>query len=160
MSTIPPLKTEFAFELLGGSASGSTAPAPVQIGDTPFGRRRVVPIVGALIEGPLLNGKVLDGGADRQMDRRDGVLDMNATYDIQTHDGVVITVVNRMLRHAAPEVMARLLREEVDPSEYYFRGWPMMEAPVGPYDWVNRTVFISSGIRTPTSVRILFYRVL
>lgn len=157
------LSTEFVFELRSADPVPGRPVSPIDIitvGSTPSGQRRIVPIVDAIIEGPAMRGIVLPQGADRQVTRPDGVLEMNAIYDIKTDDGVVIQVVNKMIRHAPAEVMQRLLREEVDASEYYFRGTPVLIAPEGKYDWVNRTVFVSSGIRTPSSVRILFYRVL
>jgi Protein of unknown function (DUF3237) len=156
----PSIATAFAFSLMGGGIVGGEPPRIVDVGDTPSGRRRIIPIENAIIDGPMIRGRVLPGGSDRQLDRNDGVLEMNAIWDLETHDGVVISVANPMIRHATPDVMARLLREELDVSLYYFRGWPRIEAPIGTYDWVNRSVFISSGIRTPTSVIIHFHRVL
>ena len=154
------ITTEFVFELRSADPATAKPIEVINVGPTPSGYRRMHPIVEATIVGPAINGIVLPHGADRQVTRPDGVLEMNAIWDIKTDDGVVIHVVNNMIRHASAEVMQRLLREEVNPNEYYFRGAPVLIAPDGKYDWVNRTVFVSSGIRTPNSVRIKFYRVL
>jgi Protein of unknown function (DUF3237) len=35
-----------------------------KLGDTPYGERRIINILGGTVEGPKLNGKILPGGAD------------------------------------------------------------------------------------------------
>ena len=40
---------------------------PIDIGQTPRGRRRLIPIVGGRVNGPQLFAKVLPGGADFQL---------------------------------------------------------------------------------------------
>ena len=47
--------------------------SPIVIGATPAGLTRVVPITGGRVEGPLLRGTGLPGGADWQYERSDGV---------------------------------------------------------------------------------------
>jgi hypothetical protein len=57
--------------------------------------------------------------------------------------------------------MERLAQgDAVDPSEYYFRAAPIFEAPIGRYDWLNRSLFISKGERLRDSVVLDFYEVL
>jgi hypothetical protein len=149
------LKTSFLFELIG-----SLAP-PIEIGNTPYGRRRVIPVTGGTFEGPKLKGTALPGGADWQVIRPDGVTEVMALYELKTHDGTLIHVTNKGLRHGPDEVMQRLLRgETVDPASYYFRSTPVLEAPVGKYDWLNRSIFVASGARYAAEVRIRFYEVL
>ena len=41
--------------------------APVEVGQTPAGLRRMIPITGGTVTGPRVNGKVLVGGADFQL---------------------------------------------------------------------------------------------
>jgi hypothetical protein len=133
---------------------------PLQVGATPRGRRRVVPILGGSFEGPRLRGKVLPG-ADWQFERSDGVLEAEARYELQTDDGVIVSVVNRGFRRASPDVMRRLAALElVDPASYYFRTTPLFEAPAGPHAWLNESVFVGTGERRPDSVSFTFYEVL
>jgi hypothetical protein len=83
-----------------------------------------------------------------------------ARYSILTADGVEIAVVNRGLRRAPPEAMARMARgEAVDPAVVYCRTTPLFEAPAGPYDWLNASVFVASAERLPDSVRIAVFEV-
>ena len=75
----------------------------------------MVPITGGTFEGPRLKGKVLPG-ADWQIVRPDGVLELEARYALETDDGALISMVNRCLRRASPEVMARLKPLKDDPA--------------------------------------------
>jgi hypothetical protein len=147
---------EFVYE-----ASGDLEP-PVAIGKTYDGIRRIIPIVGGgRVEGPLIKGKLVGNAADWQVTRPDGVTVADAIYALETDDGVVIQIRNRGLRHGPPEVIARLAAgEEVDPSAYYFRTVPEFIAPDGPYDWMNRSIFICSGARYPLGIKLWVWRVL
>jgi hypothetical protein len=131
------------------------------LGAMPLGRRRIVPILGGLVKGPRLQGEVLPGGADWQTVRGDGIVELVARYAIRTRDGVEIAVVNRGLRRAAPEAMARLARgEAVDPALVYCRTTPRFQAPAGPCEWLNASVFLGSATRLPDKVQIAVYEVL
>ncbi|PWK18059.1 uncharacterized protein DUF3237 [Arcicella aurantiaca] len=131
------------------------------VGETPRGTRRIIPIIGGNFEGPKMKGEILDGGADWQIVRKDGVAELEAHYQIKTDDGVIIYIKNTGLRVATPEVAARIGRgEAVPPSEYYFRAVPKFEAPTGKYDWMNNAIFICKGIRNPDGVVIQVWKVL
>jgi hypothetical protein len=133
---------------------------PVKLGETPHGRRRIIPIARGTVSGPRLSGAVLSGGADWQLIRADGVAEIEARYTIQADDGALISVVNRGLRHGPPEVMRRLIAgEKVDPESYYFRTAPVFEVAAGPHDWLMRSLFVGAGIREPHDVRIKVFAV-
>lgn len=133
---------------------------PLDIGDGPQGRRRMIPIAGGEVMGERLKGKVLPHGADFQHIRPDAVTEIQARYIIETNDGHKIYVENTGLRHAPPEVMARLMKGEVvDPALIYFRAVPRFEAPNGPYTWLERSVFLCSGARFPEHVTLQFFEV-
>jgi hypothetical protein len=146
---------EFVFE-----ASGALS-APLQVGPTPFGVQRVIPIEpGSAFEGPMIRGVTL-GGHDWQTTRADGVTVVDATYLLETDDGVRLQCRNRGLRHGSEAVMRRLAAgEPVAPSEYYFRAAPEFVAPAGRYDWMNRSLFVCTGARFPAAVKLRFFRVL
>ena len=148
----PPPTLEYAFE-----ARVSVAPA-IEGGVVPGGRRRIIPITGGTVEGPLLTAAVIPGGADWQIVREDGVTDLTARYTLQATDGTLIGVVNHALRHGPPDAMARLhAGEAVDPALIYFRCSPVFEAPDGPHGWLNRHVFLATGERHPAGVLIRFF---
>jgi hypothetical protein len=117
--------------------------AVVEIGPTmmlgagPTGERRMVPITGGTFAGPRLRGRVLPGGADRQLVRADGVRRLDALYEMQAEDGAVITVHNRVVvapRPGAPDYRFSTLE---------------VTAPEGAHAWLNRLAFVG----TLTSLR-------
>jgi hypothetical protein len=130
------------------------------LGATPLGRRRIIAILGGTVTGPRLEAAIVPGGADWQIVRADGVVELEARYSVRTPDGVEIAIVNRGLRRAAPDIMERLSRgEPVDPALVYFRTVPTFEAPSGPYDWLNRSVFLGFAARLPDKVHIRIFEV-
>jgi hypothetical protein len=50
--------------------------------------------------------------------------------------------------------------ERVASSSYYFRTAFRFEAPLGPYDWLNRSLFVARGERHPEGVLIRVFEVL
>lgn len=132
---------------------------PQELGDTPAGRRRLIPILGGRASGPMLNGRILPGGADWQTIRADGVAELDARYAIETDDGALIHVRNRGLRSGPPDAMAALIRgEPVDPELIYCRTHPVFDTGAADYAWLNRTMFAGDAKRTPDAVMIRVYR--
>ena len=129
-------------------------------GQTPYGERRVIDILGGRVEGPRLKGKILPG-ADWQIVRPDGVTDLTARYGIETDDGARILVRSDGLRHGAPEVIAALGRgEAIDPSRYYFRTVMRFETAEPTLAWLNRILALATGAREKFSVRLAVYEIL
>lgn len=144
----------FAFELRVNVG------APVEIGQVPRGRRRIVSILGGTFEGPGIKGKVVPGGADWQIIRPDGFSELDTRYMLETDKGQIIYVQNAGMRHAAPAVMEKLLKgESVDPKLVYFRTIPTFETAAPDLQWLTRAVFVGTGERYPTEVVIRFWRV-
>lgn len=134
--------------------------APVIVGSGPAGERRIVPILGGRVSGPNLNGEILAGGADYQLIRGDGVAEIEARYTLRLGDGALVYVVNRGLRHAAPEDMARLLRgEPVPPERVYFRTAPVFETASPAHAWLHRSLFLGVGERRPALVLVRVFEV-
>jgi len=131
------------------------------VGETPHGMRRIIPIIGGTVEGPKIKGEILNGGADWQILRADGVTELEAHYQFRTDDGTLIYVKNTGIRAATPEIAARLAKgEKVDANEYYFRAMPKFDAPKGKYDWVNNSLFVCTGERLPDYVLIRVWKVM
>jgi hypothetical protein len=133
---------------------------PLELGDTPLGRRRIVGIAGGRFSGERLSGRVLAGGADWQVIRADGVADLDARYTLETADGALIYVRNRGLRHGPAEVLHRIASgENVDPSLYYMRTTPSFETGDARYAWLNRLVCVASGARRAAAVELEVFEV-
>lgn len=124
-----PLRTEFVLEI-----HASIAPA-LTIGPSGDGVKRLIPITGGTFEGPRLRGEIIPGGADWQVDRPDGVTEVEARYTLKAGDGTLVSVVNRGLIVAGPTATG---------EPRYVRTVPEFEAPVGPHDWLNKAIFVGS----------------
>jgi Protein of unknown function (DUF3237) len=143
----------FAFELRAQVGE------PMEIGEVPHGRRRIVPILGGTVRGPQLNATVLPGGADWQLIQPDGFSELDTRYTLETEQGQRVYVQNAGIRHAAPEVMQKLLAGQiVDPMLVYFRTVPKFETAAPELQWLARSVFVGIGERFPTEVVVRFYR--
>lgn len=105
------------------------------VGEGPTGTRRVVPIIGGTFKGDGLSGRVLPGGADRQLIRADGIRELDATYELQADDGTYIMVRNRAIIDAdqPPENWGRYVRSVVK-----------LTVPEGPHDWLNRRLLVGT----------------
>jgi hypothetical protein len=147
MNVISALQTEFVFE------ARVTCDAIVVIGDSKQGKRQLIPITGGDFSGPAISGKVLPGGADWQLVRSDGVLELEARYTIQTGDGVNIGVCNRGIALSPP------LTETI-----YLRTVPEFTAPIdGPYAWLNKAIFVGTVqaiSRQPLIVQVRVFKLL
>ena len=133
----------------------------LDLGQTPRGVRRIIPILGGAFEGPSIRGRVLPGGADWQLIRGDAVTEIHARYALQTDSGELIYVQNPGIRHGPSDVMKRLnAGEVVDPSLYYFRSVPKFETAASGCAWLMRSIFVCCGERYPREVRLGFWRVL
>src|SRR3954464_15842051 len=83
-----------------------------KLGNTPYGERRIINILGGTVEGPKLKGKILPGGADWQIVRADGVVHLHARYTAETETGGRILIDAEGYRHGPVDVMERLARDE------------------------------------------------
>jgi hypothetical protein len=132
----------------------ATLGQPLDLGERPQGRRRIVPLAGGTFTGPELRGNLVPGAsADWQTVLPDGTALGDVRYTLQTDAGELLYVQSRGLRHGSAEVLARLARgEDVDPSEYTFRSSTQIEATAPQLDWLNKGVFISVGGRHADTV--------
>jgi hypothetical protein len=134
--------------------------ALVTLGVGKYGERRYVPLGGGTVNGPELNGSIVEGGVDWQTQRADGVLDIAAHYVIRTTDGALVEVQSDGMRHGPPEVMARLGRGEAVPRDaYFFR--TLMRFTTGAPAWahLNRVMAVACGSREARRVVLDVYRI-
>lgn len=153
---IPPAAPELEFVATASVQVGH----PQEIGDTPQGRRRVIPILGGTVRGPMLEGTIVPGGADFQLIRTPRLTDIHARYVIATASGDLVYVENTGIRTGSAQDIARLSRgEPVDPSRIYFRTQPRFETAARELAWLNEHLFIGTGARFPDRVELRFYRI-
>ncbi len=140
---MPEIKTEFLFKIT------LEVPPLLDLGETPYGRRRIARIAGGSFEGPKLKGQVVAGGGDWLLLRRDGVLQLDVRLTLETHDKQLVYMTYRGYRHGPQDVIDRLNRgETVDPSLYYFRATPYFETGSQAYEWMNKVCSVATGART------------
>jgi len=133
---------------------------PVEVGRTPGGLRRVVPILGGTVSGPLLTGRVLPGGADFQVIRTETETVAEARYVLESDDGEVVYVENTGLRTGSAEDIARLRQDlPVDPARIYFRSWPRFETAAPRLAALTGHLHVGTGVRHPRGVVFDFFRI-
>jgi hypothetical protein len=142
-------------------AARVTIGTPIELGTVDGVRKRIIPITGGTFEGPRIRGTVIQGGADWQFIRPDGVADLSARYTLRADDGTHISVTNSGLRRGSPEVM-RMIAEgkDVDPALYYFRAAGRFDVAAGPHAWLGDSIFLCTGGRYRDHVRLQFFEVL
>lgn len=153
IATAPGLRFAFAIKAKVG---------PVQdLGQTARGHRRIIDIVGGEVAGPRLDGEILPGGADWQIVRPDGTIEVVARYTIRSASGAMIYVQNEGLRVASPEILARMSKGELVPFDsYHFRTAPRFETADSSLKWLERATFVGVAARTPDRIAIGFHEVL
>ncbi|GEO01675.1 hypothetical protein NSE01_35070 [Novosphingobium sediminis] len=123
----------------------------VSHGKTPYGERFRIPIIGGTFEGPEIRGRIVPGGADWQLLRADGYLELLADYFMETDDKVQIKVFNRGLIQTVPG----------PDGQRYAMTTPRFEAPLGKYGWLNQFIFagtVAPGEGKVPSVRLSIYK--
>jgi hypothetical protein len=148
-------RTRFAFSI-------KARVGPIQdLGQTARGHRRIIDILGGEVAGPMLEGEILPGGADWQIVRSDGTIEVVARYTIRSRAGALIYVQNEGLRVASPEILTRMSRGELVPYDsYHFRTAPRFETAEPSLKHLERATFIGVAARTPDRVAIGLHEVL
>lgn len=132
--------------------------APIEVGETPGGKRRVIPIVGGTVKGRELTGTILPGGADFQSIRSPEFTDIHARYVIETEQGETVYVENTGIRTGSAQDIAALAQGiPVDPARIYFRSYPRFETAAPRLQWLNTHLFVGTGARHPDRVELNFF---
>lgn len=124
---IQSLKTQHVFD------AKVTIAEMLNFGKSKYGERRMIPITGGTFKGPDIEGVVLAGGADWQLVRPDGDVELYARYTLKTTDGALIQVTNRVLIHMGGK------------ASPYIRSVIDFEAPSdGAHAWLNHSIFLGT----------------
>ncbi|MBO0853238.1 MAG: DUF3237 domain-containing protein [Nocardia sp.] len=128
-------------------------------GHTRAGHRRVVPILGGRFTG-LFEAEIVPGGADWQIVRSDGTVEIDTRYSARTAGGSYVHIRTFGVRSAGPEIRDALTRGvTVDPSEYYFRLGVHLETSDPDLAILERSLFVASAQRAADRVRYTAYQV-
>lgn len=168
LTVVAPMGLEFAFRIrILFKERVQFAPT------TPSGGRVYVPPAGGDVFGPRLNGRVVPySGADWARRHSDGAAELNAHYMLEADDGTPIYINNRgFLYGRGPDGLplkdmanARTQTEAAPggqttwtvANDTYFVCVPVFDCPVGPHDWLTRTVFLGRGRRVPSPDHTVF----
>jgi Protein of unknown function (DUF3237) len=128
-------------------------------GVTRAGHRRVIPVAGGRVSG-VLDAEIVPGGADWQLVRPDGGIEIDTRYSARTAAGEHVHFRTSGVRSGPPAVLAALLRgEDVDPASYYFRVAVYLETSAPRLAFLERSIFVASAVRGADSVSYTAYRV-
>lgn len=109
------------------------------------GIRRIVPITGGKLVGPMIKGEILNLGADWQIANENGTLILiEARYVLKTDDGALINVITKGVKATSLEVLEESKKGPVHPSKYFFKQYVTLETSDPKYTWVNNSLFIGS----------------
>lgn len=119
-----------------------------EVGPTPNGFLRLIPITGGEFSGLDIKGKVLPGGYDWNTVINENVAHVFAKYTIQTDDGVYISIQNEGYL-------------DTKENNTLIITSPKFQVQVGQYNWLNSGVFVGSlegGSSEKPSVDIKIYK--
>ena len=118
--------------------------AEIELGEVQeLGARRIVRVMGGRFWSKDLNGTILEGGGDWQHIRRDGVVEIDTRYTLQTEVGALIYLTNDGLRDGN-----------------YMRTFARFESTDPRYAWMNNRLFLADGQKVDGVVRHSFYEVM
>lgn len=135
---------------------------PHDLGATPLGTRRIVPVTGGSFSGERLRGMVIpNAAADWIIVRNNKSVLLDVRLTLKTVDDALIFMSYRGIRHSTPEVAERLARgDAVDPGEYYFRTTPVLETGSNKYEWLNNIICVAVGERLQGEVKYRVFEIL
>jgi Protein of unknown function (DUF3237) len=136
--------------------------SPQVVGDVPLGFfRRTGMIVSGRFYGERLNGKVLPGGGDWLMKRRDGVIHLDVRAILETNEGHAIYMTYGGRLKGSPAIDERMARGETIPAkDLYFRTLVQFETAAEPLLWMNDIVAVGTGSRRPNGPVYSIYELL
>lgn len=114
-----------------------------EVGETPKGFLRLIPITGGTFSGPNIKGNILSGGYDWNTTRHDQTAHAFAKYALQTDDGVVISVENEGILPSESELSETSQTSQSNQFSV-IKTTTRFEVEDGKYDWLRSGVFVGS----------------
>lgn len=102
-----------------------------EIGKTPKGLLRLIPITGGTFKGANIKGKVISGGYDWNTTLNETSAHVFARYALQTDDGVYISVENE--GYLDDKTQNNVIKTN-----------PRFDVADGKYDWLRSGVYVGS----------------
>lgn len=120
-----------------------------EVGNTPKGFLRLIPITGGTFSGPNLKGNILSGGYDWNTTRHDQTAHAFAKYALQTEDGVVISVENEGVLPSESQLSQNSQSKQTSQKNQtshssLIKTTTRFEVEDGKYEWLRSGVFVGS----------------
>lgn len=117
-----------------------------EVGNTPTGFLRLIPITGGTFSGPNIQGSILSGGYDWNTARHDHTAHAFAKYALLTDDGVVISVENEGVIPSESQPSQTNQTNQISHSSHssLIKTTTRFEVEDGKYDWLRSGVFVGS----------------
>ena len=130
-----------------------TLDAPQFVGPVPEGLRIIFPMTGGVVSGPRLQGRILPGGGDWMVGRRDGVAILDVRGTIETHDGALVYMFYSGVGDLGEDGYEKALRGEM-PALLRLRTAPRLLTAHPAYAWLNRLQCVGIGEAVTTELRV------
>jgi hypothetical protein len=129
--------------------------------DTMAGQRGFFRVAESRASGERFSGAVTDDGGDWIVFRPDGVIETDSRMMLKATDGTLVYWRSRGLVRARPEQLADFKAgRPVDLAGSYYRSAPYFDAPVGPHDWLTKSLFVATGSFTSSGSTLDIHEIL
>lgn len=114
-------------------------------------RTGIFPVRGGSFEGPRLRGRVLPDGADWVSWSGDGTMQIDVRTALETDDGARIAMhYTGIAIPTSDEAAERFRQRQPGPyTDLYLHTTPRFVTGDPRYDWLNRVIAVTNGMRTP-----------
>jgi len=126
--------------------------APIPVGPSSWGVRMIFPVVGGIVKGPMLNGKVRSFGADWGLLRADNCFELDVRAVIETDDGALIHTYYAGIINMTQEQANSFLAGKV-PGGLRLYVTPRFETSHENYQWLTRIQVVGRGSVEPEGDR-------
>ena len=128
-----------------------------EIGDTPFGKRRVYMVGDGRYWGERINGKNISGG-DWVLINENGLAELDVRKTIETDDGALIYMTYQGLYQFNERLAAQVENGQgYDFGDTLFQVQVQFETGDERYNWLNTTLAVAEGRETGTNIHYRVY---